>query len=79
MSRTHSYQLALIGLLAAVALSIDVETQRAAAPAPVQALPSFAEPAISPDGRELHSCFQLTQLQIVLHQSLRVLHRQLRA
>ena len=53
MSRTRSYQLALIGLLSAVALSIDVETQRAAAQAPAPALPSFAEPAISPDGREL--------------------------
>ena len=45
-------ELALIGLLSVGALSIDLGGQRAAQ-APRQALPSFAEPAISPDGREL--------------------------
>ena len=53
MSRTRFCQLTVIGLLSALALSIDVETQPAAPQALRQALPSFAEPAVSPDGREL--------------------------
>ena len=53
MNCTRSHQLVFIGLLSAVALSIDVGTERAQAQAARQALPSFAEPAISPDGREL--------------------------
>src|SRR5688572_23223328 len=52
MIRTRSYELALVGLLSVVALSADIGGQRAA-DAPRPALPSFAEPAISPDGREL--------------------------
>jgi tricorn protease len=52
MIRTRSLQLTFAGLLSVVALSTDLGGQRAAEPAP-PALASFAEPAISPDGREL--------------------------
>ncbi len=52
MIRMRSYELVAVGLLSVVALSADIGGQRAA-DAPRQALPSFAEPAISPDGREL--------------------------
>ena len=52
MIRTRSFQLTFAGLLSVVALSTDLGGQRAAEPPP-PALASFAEPAISPDGREL--------------------------
>jgi tricorn protease len=52
MFRTRSFDLTFAGLLSVVALSTDLGGQRAAEPAP-PALASFAEPAISPDGREL--------------------------
>jgi len=49
----RTYELALVGLVSIATLSIDLGTERIAAQATRPALPSFAEPAISPDGREL--------------------------
>ena len=52
MIRMRSSQLAAIGLLSLAAFSVDIGGQTATQ-APRAAMPSFAEPAISPDRREL--------------------------
>ena len=52
MIRSRAFQLALVASLSVLALTVDTSGQRPGESAR-PALPSFAEPAISPDGREL--------------------------